>query len=93
MGSIVAMKTQKQIPFDFVIDELSCLSPIIKTIFGSHGIYVSKAADLIRGKKQGREQIFELQQKRLEVAQAFLNLISRSRYDTLTRLKEHVEKI
>lgn len=52
---------------------------------------VMENCGLVSSAKQGREQIFELQQKRFEIAQSYLQLVSRQWDQAIERLKRHVE--
>jgi hypothetical protein len=40
-------KTIKKIPFDFVVENLHALDPVVKPMFGAHGIYVGNKIVLI----------------------------------------------
>ena len=41
------MKTKKKIPFEFVLENLLPLNPIIKPMFGCHSIYIGERIMLI----------------------------------------------
>jgi hypothetical protein len=43
---------KKEIPFDFVIERLSSLDPVVKPMFGCHAIYVRDKIVLIVRKKE-----------------------------------------
>lgn len=46
------MKLKKSIPFDFLIEELSSISPIVKAFFGAHGVYKGDVILFILRKKE-----------------------------------------
>ena len=49
-------------------------------------------AGLVRGRRRGRESVWELEPKRLEPARRYLDLVSRRWDETLERLKAAVER-
>ena len=48
-------------------------------------------AGLVRGRRQGRQSLWELETRQLEVARRYLDLISKRWDDTLGRLKTGLE--
>ena len=48
-------------------------------------------AGLVRGRRQGRQSLWELEPRQLEVARRYLDLISKRWGDTLGRLKAALE--
>jgi DNA-binding transcriptional ArsR family regulator len=55
-------------------------------------LHVLEGAGLVRGSRQGRETVFELEPERLDDARKFLDLVSKRWDDALERLKAHVER-
>ena len=55
-------------------------------------LHVLAKAGLVRGLRQGREQVYELDTKQLERARAYLGIISRQWDDLLNRLKLAIEE-
>jgi DNA-binding transcriptional ArsR family regulator len=53
---------------------------------------VMDAAGLVHNTRQGRESVWELDQKRLEYARRYLDLISKRWDEALGRLKKFVEE-
>ena len=50
------IKTKSKIPFDFILDELSNLDPVVKPMFGCHAIYVGpKIMVIMRNKEDHKE--------------------------------------
>jgi hypothetical protein len=47
------VKSTKKIPFDFILDELFSLDPVVKPMFGCHAIYVGEKIMLIVRDKAG----------------------------------------
>jgi hypothetical protein len=41
------LKSSKKIPFDFVIENLHSLDPVVKPMFGAHGVYAGNKIVLI----------------------------------------------
>ena len=52
---------------------------------------VMEQAGLVRGTRHGRESVWQLDQRRLEDARRYLDLISKQWDDALGRLRELVE--
>ena len=52
---------------------------------------VMERAGLVRESRRGRESIWELEKKRLEIAKGYLELISQQWDDALDRLRRFVE--
>ena len=74
------------------ITSLSARSDTSRQAITKH-LAVLSSAGLIRGKRQGREHLWELQPQRLDQARVYLDLISRQWDDALLRLKSLVEDI
>jgi DNA-binding transcriptional ArsR family regulator len=55
-------------------------------------LHVLAGAGLVRGRRQGRQSLWELEPRQLEVARRYLDLISQRWDDTLGRLKAAVEE-
>jgi DNA-binding transcriptional ArsR family regulator len=55
-------------------------------------LHVLKDAGLVRGSRQGREQLWELNPKQLAEARRALDLIGRQWDAALVRLKNHLEQ-
>ena len=55
-------------------------------------LQVLARAGVVRGFRRGRESLWELDSRRLDVARRYLDLISRRWDDTLARLKAAVER-
>jgi DNA-binding transcriptional ArsR family regulator len=53
---------------------------------------VMKGSGLVRGARQGRESVWQLNQRRLEDARRYLDLVSKQWDDALGRLRQFVEK-
>jgi DNA-binding transcriptional ArsR family regulator len=53
---------------------------------------VMRRAGLVRNHRQGRESVWQLEQRRLEDARGYLDLISRQWDDALARLRQFVEE-
>jgi DNA-binding transcriptional ArsR family regulator len=53
---------------------------------------VLERTGLVRGRQQGRESLWELEPRRLEIARRHLDLVSRRWDDTLERLRAIVER-
>jgi hypothetical protein len=47
---------------------------------------------LVRGKRQGRERVWQLDPRRLEDARSYLDTISKQWDDALARLRQFVEE-
>ncbi len=46
------MKKLSEVPFDFILDRLERLSPVVKPMFGCHAVYLEEKIILIMRKKQ-----------------------------------------
>jgi len=46
------MKKQKSLPFDFVLEQLQQLHPLVKPMFGCHAIYIGEEMMLVLRKKK-----------------------------------------
>ncbi|MGO8969444.1 MAG: ArsR/SmtB family transcription factor [Myxococcaceae bacterium] len=55
-------------------------------------LQVMERAGLVRGSRRGRERIWELEKKRLEVAKGYLDVISERWDAVLDRLRKFVEE-
>ncbi len=55
-------------------------------------LLVMERAGLARGRRRGRERVWELEKKRLEMAQGYLQLISEHWDAVLDRLRKFVEE-
>jgi DNA-binding transcriptional ArsR family regulator len=53
---------------------------------------VLASAGLVRGRRRGRESLWEFEPQKLDVARRYLDLVSRRWDETLERLKATVEK-
>jgi DNA-binding transcriptional ArsR family regulator len=73
------------------ITNLSAKSPVSRQAITKH-LEVLSEAGLVRSSRRGRERIWELQPKRLEDAQRYLDRISQQWDDALDRLKKFVER-
>jgi DNA-binding transcriptional ArsR family regulator len=54
-------------------------------------LQILAGAGLVRGRRQGRQSLWELEPRQLEAARRYLDLISKNWDDVLARLKEAVE--
>ena len=72
------------------IARLSAKSAVSRQAITKH-LKVLSGAGLVRGNRRGREQIWELEPKRLADARAYLDQISRQWDQALERLKSFVE--
>jgi DNA-binding transcriptional ArsR family regulator len=54
-------------------------------------LHVLAGAGLVRGRRQGRQSLWELEPRRLEAARRYLDVVSQRWDDTLGRLKAAVE--
>jgi DNA-binding transcriptional ArsR family regulator len=72
------------------IARLSAKSAVSRQAITKH-LKVLSGAGLVRGNRRGREQIWELEPKRLADARAYLDRISRQWDHALDRLKSFVE--
>jgi DNA-binding transcriptional ArsR family regulator len=55
-------------------------------------LQVLAGAGLVRGRRQGRQSLWELEPRQLEAARRYLDLISQRWDETLGRLKAAVER-
>jgi DNA-binding transcriptional ArsR family regulator len=55
-------------------------------------LHVLQRAGLARGRRRGREQIWELERDRFDIARRFLDRVSENWDAALGRLRRHVEK-
>jgi DNA-binding transcriptional ArsR family regulator len=72
------------------ITELASGAKVTRQAVTKH-LKVLEDADVIKGSRHGREQIWVLEHKRLEVAQKFIDQISMQWDFALARLKKFVE--
>jgi hypothetical protein len=49
------MKNQKKIAFDFVLEQMAILQPIVRPMFGCHAIYVGEKLMLVTREKGGSD--------------------------------------
>jgi DNA-binding transcriptional ArsR family regulator len=75
----------------FSIARLTKGSPLTRQAITKH-LRVLQHAGLIRGVRRGRENLFELDPKRLDEARRALDCISRQWDQALTRLKAFIEE-
>ena len=73
------------------ITNLSAKSPVSRQAITKH-LEVLSDAGLVRSNWRGRERIWELEPRRLEDAQKYLDRISQQWDDALDRLKKFVER-
>jgi DNA-binding transcriptional ArsR family regulator len=73
------------------ITNLSARSPVTRQAITKH-LEVLSDAGLVRSSRRGRERIWQLEPKRLEDAQKYLDRISQQWDDALDRLKKFVER-
>ena len=73
------------------ITQLSAKSDVSRQAITKH-LRVLSDAGLVRGTRKGREQVWDLQPKRLDDAHAYLDRISRQWDEALDRLKAFVEE-
>ena len=66
-------------------------SEVTRQAIAKH-LQVLARAGLVRGHRRGRERLWELEARRLEVAREYLDLVSRRWDDTLDRLTAAVER-
>ncbi len=55
-------------------------------------LHVLARAGLVRGRRNGRESVWELEPRRLEIARRYLDLVSRRWDNALDRLRAAVER-
>jgi DNA-binding transcriptional ArsR family regulator len=72
------------------ITQLSAKSAVTRQAITKH-LRVLSDAGLVRSTRRGRERVWDLEPKRLDDAQAYLERISRQWDDALGRLKAFVE--
>jgi DNA-binding transcriptional ArsR family regulator len=72
------------------IAKLTAGSHITRQAITKH-LSVLASAGLVRGTREGRESVWELETRRLEEARHYLDLISKQWDDALGRLKAFVE--
>ncbi len=72
------------------IARLTAGSHVTRQAISKH-LRVMKEAGLVRNKRHGRESVWQLDQRRLEDARHYLDLISKQWDDALDRLREFVE--
>jgi len=73
---------------------ITCLtegSRVTRQAISKH-LRVLEGAGLVRGKRRGRETLWQLEQWRLQEARRYLDLISLQWDEALVRLRELVEK-
>jgi DNA-binding transcriptional ArsR family regulator len=73
-----------------VITRLTMGSRITRQAIAKH-LRVMESAGLVRSARHGRESVWQLDQRRLEDARRYLDLISRQWDDALARLRKFVE--
>jgi DNA-binding transcriptional ArsR family regulator len=73
------------------ITSLTAGSRVTRQAVTKH-LRVLEGAGLVRSKRRGRENIWQLEQKRLQVARRYLELISSQWDDAIGRLRAFVEK-
>src|SRR5262245_35778370 len=73
------------------ISRLSAASPVTRQAIKKHLDVLSRAG-LVRGSREGREHIWQIDPRRLEDARHYLDRISRQWDDALDRLKRFVEQ-
>jgi DNA-binding transcriptional ArsR family regulator len=73
------------------IARLTAGSEVTRQAITKH-LRVLAEAGLVRGQRRGRESLWELEPRRLEIARRYLDSVSKRWDDTLERLKAAVEK-
>ena len=73
------------------ISQLADGSPITRQAITKH-LRVLEGAGLVRGETAGRQCLFELEPKPLELAKDYLDLVSQQWDEAFARLKRFVEK-
>ena len=71
------------------ITRLTAGSKVTRQAITKH-LHVMKEAGLVRSARSGRESIWQLDQRRIEEARRYLDLISKQWDDALLRLREFV---
>lgn len=72
------------------ITRLAAGSRVTRQAITKH-LQVLEASGLVRGTRQGRERVWELEQQRLAEARHYLDMISRQWDSALLRLRDFVE--
>jgi DNA-binding transcriptional ArsR family regulator len=72
------------------ITRLTAGSHVTRQAITKH-LRVMEGAGVVRSRRRGRESVWQLNQRRLEDARRYLNLISRQWDSALGRLREYVE--
>jgi DNA-binding transcriptional ArsR family regulator len=73
------------------IAKLAAGSDVTRQAITKH-LHVLEEAGLVRGAREGRENVWELEPRRLEDARRWLDVISKQWDDALGRLKAFVER-
>ena len=73
------------------IVHLSARAPVTRQAVTKH-LHALAAAGLVRGKRRGRQRIWELEPRRLQEARRYLDRISEQWDDALGRLRAFVER-
>lgn len=73
------------------IARLSDASPVTRQAVTKH-LHVLARAGLVRGSRQGRESLWELDARKLEAARRYLDLVSQRWDEALARLQASVER-
>jgi DNA-binding transcriptional ArsR family regulator len=73
------------------IAQLTACTSVTRQAVAKH-LRVLSRAGLVRGRRRGRESVWELEAARLELARRYLDLVSRRWDETLARLKAVVER-
>jgi len=73
------------------ITRLTAGSRVTRQAITKH-LRVLRGAGLVRSTRRGRESIWQLEQRRLQEARRYLDLISMQWDDALVRLRDFVEK-
>jgi DNA-binding transcriptional ArsR family regulator len=66
-------------------------SEVTRQAIAKH-LHVLARAGVVRGYRRGRERLWELEARRLEMAREYLGFVSKRWDDTLERLKSAVER-
>ena len=72
------------------ITRLTAGTDVTRQAVAKH-LQILAGAGLVRGRRQGRQSLWELEPRQLEAARRYLDLISKNWDDVLARLKEAVE--
>ncbi len=72
------------------IARLTAGSQVTRQAITKH-LRIMEEAGLVRGKRDGRESVWQLEQRRLRDARRYLDLISKQWDDALGRLRKFVE--